>query len=67
MSREGELADQLETIGAEVDELAMDRLMAAAAEGETRRPQADKTLTQARRAIEKAVRLLRGADDDHST
>ena len=63
MSRYDDLADRLEAIGAELDELSFDVLQQAVAEGATQRPAVDKTLTQARRAVEKAAQLLRQADD----
>ena len=56
------LADQLDAIAEELDELMFDQLREAAAE-KRGRPEDDKRLTQARRAIEKAARLLRG---DHN-
>ena len=59
MSRYADLADQLEVIGGELDELSFDLLQRAVADGATRRPPEDRTLTQARRAVEKAVALLR--------
>ena len=54
-----QLADRLEAIAEELDELMFDQLREAAAE-KSGRPTDDKRLTQARRAIEKATRLLRG-------
>lgn len=63
MSRYGRLAEQLEQIGADLDEASFDLLQEAVASGATARPAADKTLTQARRAVEKAVGLLRSLDD----
>jgi hypothetical protein len=60
--RYDDLADRLEQIGAELDEASFDLLQQAAAEGATRRPDADRTLTQARRAVEKAAGLLRSLD-----
>ena len=63
MTRFGHLADQLTAVAAEIDEVTFDLLQQAAAEGATSRPPADKTLTQARRAIEKAATLLRQLDD----
>ena len=62
MSRCRDLAEQLDAIGAELDEVSFDLLQQAAAEGAKARPAADKTLTQARRAVEKAVGLLRSID-----
>ena len=62
MTRESEIADRLDAIVADLDELAFDRLQEAVARGATRRPEGDKTLAQARRAVERAVRLLHGVD-----
>ena len=59
MTRYGDLAEQLEAIVAEIDEVSFDLLQQAVADGATSRPPADKTLTQARRAAEKAAALLR--------
>ena len=53
------LADRLDAIAEDLDEIMFDQLREAAAE-RTGRPADDKRLTQARRAIEKASRLLRG-------
>lgn len=52
------LADRLDAIAAELDEIAFDQLREAAAERQGR-PADDKRLMQARRAIEKASHLLR--------
>jgi hypothetical protein len=59
MSRYEELVERLDEIGNELDELAFDLLQQAVADGATERPAADRTLTQARRAVEKAAGLLR--------
>jgi len=57
------LADRLDAISEELDEVMFDQLReASAARGG--RPVDDKRLTQARRAIEKASRLLRGNTGD---
>ena len=56
------LADRLEAIVEELDELAFDRLRLAAAEGQRARPEDDRELTKARRAVEKAVTVLRALD-----
>jgi len=56
------LADRLEAIVEELDEIAFDRLRLAAAEGQRTRPDDDRELTKARRAVEKAVAVLRGID-----
>jgi hypothetical protein len=58
-----DLADRLEAVVADLDERTFDMLREASAEGRGR-PADDKRLTQARRAIEKAVHLLRGRDAD---
>jgi acyl transferase domain-containing protein len=67
VSRVSDLADRLDEIVAELDELAFDRLQDAVASGATRRPASDKTLTQARRSVEKAARLLRDLAADELT
>jgi hypothetical protein len=59
MSDLGSLADRLEAIVADLDELAFDRLREAAADGATTRPADDKELVKARRAVEKAAHILR--------
>jgi hypothetical protein len=56
------LADRLDALADDLDEIMFDQLREAAAE-KTGRPADDKRLTQARRAIEKASRLLRGTTD----
>lgn len=57
------LANRLDVVAQELDEVMFDQLReASAARGG--RPVDDKRLTQARRAIEKASRLLRGGSDD---
>ena len=64
MSDFGRLADQLESVVGDLDELAFDRLREAAADGATARPTTDKELVKARRAVEKAVHVLRGLEED---
>ena len=63
MSDVRSLADRLESIVADLDELAFDRLREAAADGATSRPADDKELVKARRAVEKAADILRRLDD----
>jgi hypothetical protein len=67
MSGFDDLADRLEAVIADIDERSFDLLREAAREGRGR-PADDKRLMQARRAIDKAVHLLRddrgAADDD---
>lgn len=53
------LAAQLDQVAEALDELMFDQLREASAAGRSRPPD-DKRLTQARRAIEKASRLLKG-------
>jgi len=67
MSRENSfesLAEQLDTISEQIAENALDELKAALRRGEQKRPARERTLTQARRAVEKAAHLLRGLDDE---
>jgi hypothetical protein len=59
----GTLADRLETLVEDLDELAFDRLREAVADGATQRPHTDKELTKARRAVEKAAHILRQLDE----
>jgi hypothetical protein len=54
-----DLADRLEAVVEDLDQIAFDQLREAAAEHQGR-PADDKRLTQARRAVEKAIHLLRG-------
>lgn len=53
------LAERLDQIAEELDDVAFDRLREAVADGEVERPRSDKTLMQARRSIAKAAHLLR--------
>ncbi len=62
MGEFGALADRLESVAADIDEIAFDRLREAVADGEIERPRHDKQLMQARRAVEKAMHLLRDLD-----
>ncbi len=61
------LVERLESIAADLDEMAFDRLREAVADGEVTRPADDKKLMQARRAIEKAASVLRQLDDADAT
>lgn len=58
-NRFDDLADRLEQIAADLDDRAFTVLREAAASGAGRLAD-DKRLMQARRAVEKALRLLRG-------
>ena len=57
--RVDELADRLQHVVDELDELAFDALREASADGERARPVLDRRLTQARRATERAAHLIR--------
>jgi len=46
-----------------IDDRSFDLLREAVAEGQTRRPDADKVLQQARRAIDKAIRSLESLEE----
>ncbi len=63
MGEYGSLVERLESIAADLDDMAFDRLREAVAEGAIARPADDKKLMQARRAIEKAAEVLRQLDD----
>ena len=54
-----DLIDRIEAISAEIDDMAFDQLREASAEGELARPNSDRRLMQARRALEKAAEALR--------
>ena len=62
--RLGPLADRLEDINEELDEMMFDLLREASAAGATERPRADKRLSQARRSIDKAAHLLRQLEQE---
>jgi hypothetical protein len=58
-----DLIERLESVAADLDEIAFDRLREAVADGDMVRPPDDKKLMQARRAIEKAAGVLRQLDE----
>lgn len=58
-----DLIERLEQIAADLDERSFDLLRAAAAE-RSGRPVDDRRLMQARRAIDKAIHVLRGPVSD---
>lgn len=62
MSDLDDIAGRLTAIVDELDEIAFDRLRLAAADGQRSRPDDDRQLTKARRAVEKAVAVLRSID-----
>ena len=53
-----ELIDKLKRISEQLADKALDALKQAHAAGESKRPEIERTLTQARRAVEKAISLL---------
>lgn len=57
------LASQLDSVAEQLDEIMFDELRHASS-ANSGRPADDKRLTQARRAIEKASKLLRGENHD---
>jgi hypothetical protein len=56
------LVSRLESVVADLDDLAFDRLREASAGGATVRPAGDKQLMQARRSIDKAIAILASID-----
>jgi len=56
------LADRLDAISEELAEVAMAELSQAIRGGASKRPAAERAVTQARRAVEKAAHLLRSID-----
>lgn len=56
--RIADIQTRLESIAEELTEVSVDLLREAVEAGATRRPDADKRLSQARRAVEKAARAL---------
>jgi hypothetical protein len=57
--RYDDLIERLQVVVDDLDQIVFDQLREAAAEGQPR-PADDKRLTQARRAVEKAIHLLHG-------
>lgn len=58
MSSIDDLVAQLKSISDDLADKALDVLKQAHRAGESKRPEVERTLTQARRAVEKAVTLL---------
>ena len=56
--RLAEIVSSLERLIEDLDDIAFEELHAAVSAGERERPKADRRLTQARRALEKARHLL---------
>ena len=57
-NRIADIQARLESITDELTDVSVEVLRAAVEAGETKRPPIDKKLSQARRAVEKAARLL---------
>lgn len=57
-NRIADIQSKLEAIAEELTDVSVDLLRSAVEAGEGKRPAADKKLSQARRAVEKAARLL---------
>ena len=53
-----QIVDQLKQITEQLADQALSALKQAHAAGESKRPEIERTLTQARRAVEKAISLL---------
>ena len=53
-----EMIGKLKAISEQLADKALDALKQAHAAGESKRPEIERTLTQARRAVEKAISLL---------
>ncbi len=53
-----QIVDQLKQISEQLADQALTALKQAHAAGESKRPELERTLTQARRAVEKAISLL---------
>ena len=53
-----ELIDKLKGVSEQLADKALDALKQAHAAGESKRPEIERTLSQARRAVEKAISLL---------
>ena len=62
MSNFNEIVSQLETISEQLADEALKALKAAHGAGDTKRPESERQITQARRAIEKAIGVLSRLD-----
>jgi predicted DNA-binding protein len=67
MSRYDELAERLDALSEDLGDLSLDVLKEAMRSGAIRRPDADKKLVQARRAVEKAAQLVRNLGNPDAT
>lgn len=62
MSNFNEIVSQLETISEQLADEALKALKEAHGSGATKRPESERQITQARRAIEKAIGVLSRLD-----
>lgn len=62
MSSNDEIVSQLQGISEDLADKALNILKEAHSKGESKRPEIERSLTQARRAIEKAISLLQRVD-----
>ena len=58
MSDLGHIVEQLRSVSEDLSDHAIRILSEASRAGETRRPESERSITQARRAVEKAIALL---------
>ena len=58
-----DVRERLEVIAEELADLALDRLRSATEDGDADAAAEERRITRARRAVEKAVALLRGSDE----
>lgn len=64
MSSLRDLATQLQSISEELGDKALEILKQAHQTGESKRPDSERSLTQARRSVEKAINLLGRMNSD---
>ncbi len=64
--RVADIRTRLESMAEELTEVSVEVLRAAVEAGEGKRPELDKRLGQARRAVEKAARLLEDRRDEET-
>lgn len=63
MDRIKEMVERLEGLSEELADESLETLRAAHAAGETRRPERERVISQARRSVEKAAALLRRIEE----
>jgi hypothetical protein len=62
-SSHDDLIARLQSVSEDLADRAISALAEAARAGETRRPEAERKITQARRAVEKAIAILQRSND----